>query len=993
VTSRRDFLKTAGAAASLAVFGATNTGLLFESLTEMGEIVPPDKPETESDVEIKYSVCLQCHSGCGIRCKIQNGTIIKIDGNPYHPNTLEPHIPYDTGSQVALNYAGRICAKGLAGFQTLYDPYRVKQPLKRSGPRGSGQWTAITWKQAVQEIANGGTMPGAKTGEPQYTFEGVSSIRKFIARNDELAPSGKNVAEAISIRSSTPDDNVYRSKFTSAEWAKMGEFLIDPYAPELGPKSNQLVHMVGRAEHGRKEFTDRWFGNAFGTLNMRNDHTDICELSHHVGYKLISTKTHLKPDILNCEFLILFGSSLLEAGFPFLAVARKMTRAINEGHLKYVVVDPRYSRTAVHAQKWVPIIPGGDGALAMGMTKWIIENDKYDRKYLENTTKPAATDDGETTYTNATYLVQIEGSEEGKFVKIGGKSQVVKKGTTTVVDSDSVDHGELDPGQVTIGGVKCKTVFMLLKDNANEWTLEQYATEAGVDVEIIVELAGEFTNHGKKAVADFYRGPVQHTNGLHTALAIGLLNVLIGNQDWKGGLVAGGSHWHEMGTKTGNPYYPDKSLQDKVYPAKVSSWGVRVSRGGSKYEDSTEYLKNGYPAQQPWFPLLGKDLCHTCLQGIGEGYPYPIKAVFVTKANFNYSTPGMKDIIEQTFKDSSKVPLFVAFDVIIGEFSSYADYILPDGTYLEQWGTPHVAPTIQTKTSGVRPPVVPLMYPDTKLVEDWLIEIAKEIGLPGFGDNGFDAGVPLNQASEWYLKAIANIASEGAGVPGSTEEEKINYVLARGGRFEDYDGAYDGEKVNHKLGKMLAIYNEKLGTTIDSMTGARLSGTAKYIIVADAKGNAIRDLDSIYPFYLITYKTAIHTQSRTMANPYLVELWPENWIVINPSDASILEITDGDSIRVTSATNTTGIVGKAKLREGIRPGVVGVSHNFGHWEYGAKSNRIDTEETGSDLTRGAGVQSNLVMRLDDSIGRTMCLTDTIGGSACFYDTRVKIEKV
>jgi anaerobic selenocysteine-containing dehydrogenase len=712
-----------------------------------------------------------------------------------------------------------------------------------------------------------------------------------------------------------------------------------------------------------------------------------------VGFKLISGKTHLKPDILNCEYLILFGSSLLEAGFPFIAAARKMTRAINEGRLKYVVVDPRYSRTAVHAERWVPVIPGGDGALAMGMIKWIIDNDKYDENYLENTSKSAATDDDESTYTNATYLVQIEGDEEGKFVKDEGKFQVVEKGTTTVDDFDSVDHGELEPGEITVEGVKCKTAFELLKENADKWTFEQYGAEAGVDAKVIVELASEFTKYGKKAVAEFYRGPVQHTNGLYTALAIALLNVIIGNQDWKGGLVAGGSHWHEMGTKAGNPYYSDKSLQNQVFPDKVSSWGVRVSRGGSKYEDSTEYLKNGYPAQQPWFPLNGKDLSHTCLQGIGEGYPYPIKAVFITKANFNYSTPGMQEIIEQTFKDNSKVPLFVAFDIIIGEFSSYADYILSEGTFLEQWGTPHVAPIILTKTSGVRPPVVPLLYPDLKLEEDWLIEIGKEIGLPGFGDNGFDVGVPLNQSSEWYLKTVANIAAEGIGVPGSTEEEKINYVLARGGRFEDYEQAYDGEKVNHKLGKILAIYNETLGTTIDSMTGQRLSGTAQYLEVADAKGNAIKDLDPSYPFILITYKTAIHTQSRTMANPLLAELWPENWIVINPVDASTLGISDGDSIKITSATNTIGVGGKAKLREGIRPGVVGVSHNFGHWEYGAKSHSIGTQNTGSDLTRGVGVQSNPVMRLDDSIGKTMCLTDKVGGSACFSDTRVKIEKV
>lgn len=992
MVSRRDFLKLSGAAASLAVFAATNAESIFNHFSDPGEVINPDKVEIGTDVDVKYSVCLQCHSGCGIRCKIQDDRLIKIDGNPYHPNTLEPHLPYSTDPQEALNYAGRICAKGLAGMQTLYDPYRVKQPLKRSGPRGSGQWTAITWQQALNEIVNGGTLSGAKEGEADYTFAGLSEIRKFISTAEELMPGGKTMEEIISLRLSTEDNSAYRSQITEAEWAAMENYLIDPYAPELGSKSNQLVHMLGRGEHGRKEFTDRWFGESFGTINQRNDHTDICELSHHVGWKLLSGKTHLKPDLINCEFLLLFGSSLLEAGFPFLATARKITRAINEGRLKYVVVDPRYSRTAMHSMKWVPIIPGGDAALAMGMVKWIIDNGKYDQGYLENTGKDAASNDNESTWTNSTYLVQVEGDNKGSFLKIDDKIQIVAKGTVNVVDFDGVDHGELDPGEIIVNGVKCKTSFRLLKDNANEWTLEQYAAEAGLDVNTIVELAAEFTSHGKKAATEFYRGPVQHTNGLYTALALVTLNTLIGNGDWKGGIVAGGSHWHEMGTKTGNPYYPDVSLQSKIYPSKTKSWGVRLSRAGAKYESSTEYLKNGYPAQKPWFPLLGKDLSHVCLQGIADQYPYPIKAVFITKANFNYSTPGMRGIIEQTFTDNNKVPLFVAFDVIVGEFSSFADYILPDGTYLEQWATPHVSPVILTKTSGVRTPTVPLLYPGIKLEEDYLIDIAKALSLPGFGNDGFDVGVPLNNASDWYLKSIVNIALEGEGVPGETQDAKLNYVLARGGRFEDYSQAYSGEKVNHKFGKMFNIYSEQLGTTKDSMTGQLFFGTGKYVRIADAMENPIDNIDSSFPFRLITYKTAIHTQSRTIANPYLVELWPENWIVINSKDALTLGVSDGDIIKIISATNSNGVEGKAKLREGIRPGVVGVSHNFGHWQYGAKPQRIDAKVTESDPERAVGIQSNEVMRLDTSIGGTMCLTDKIGGSASFYDTRVRIEK-
>ncbi|RLC31099.1 MAG: hypothetical protein DRH37_03800, partial [Deltaproteobacteria bacterium] len=43
-----------------------------------------------------YSVCLQCHTACPLKCKIQDGLLAKIDGNPYTPQNLLPHLPHKT---------------------------------------------------------------------------------------------------------------------------------------------------------------------------------------------------------------------------------------------------------------------------------------------------------------------------------------------------------------------------------------------------------------------------------------------------------------------------------------------------------------------------------------------------------------------------------------------------------------------------------------------------------------------------------------------------------------------------------------------------------------------------------------------------------------------------------------------------------------------------------------------------------------------------------
>jgi anaerobic selenocysteine-containing dehydrogenase len=83
--------------------------------------------------------------------------------------------------------------------------------------------------------------------------------------------------------------------------------------------------------------------------------------------------------------------------------------------------------------------------------------------------------------------------------------------------------------------------------------------------------------------------------------------------------------------------------------------------------------------------------------------------------------------------------------------------------------------------------------------------------------------------------------------------------------------------------------------------------------------------------------------------------------------------------------------GKVKPIEGVRPGVVVVSHHYGHWAYGANDVVIDGEKVRGDDRRKKGLSPNGAMRLDEHT-KTSCLTDPIGGSASFYDTRVRLVR-
>jgi anaerobic selenocysteine-containing dehydrogenase len=80
------------------------------------------------------STCRQCPAGCGIVVRIMNGRALKIEGNPEHP----------------LN-RGKLCARGQAGLQLLYNPDRLRGPVGQA-QRGSRAFQSLEWNEAVNRL-------------------------------------------------------------------------------------------------------------------------------------------------------------------------------------------------------------------------------------------------------------------------------------------------------------------------------------------------------------------------------------------------------------------------------------------------------------------------------------------------------------------------------------------------------------------------------------------------------------------------------------------------------------------------------------------------------------------------------------------------------------------------------------------------------------------------------------------------------------------------
>ena len=1046
--TRRDLLKSGVFLGGSALLG----GLLPEAIASAQPVrLGPEEVYTLAKPEnVLYGVCLQCNTQCPFKAKILDGVLIKLDGNPYGPQNMLPHIGYDTPPDQAARVDGKLCPKGQAGIQTVYDPYRIRKVLKRAGPRGSNQWRSIPFDQAIREIVNGGKL-FADIGEDRV----VPGLKDLFAVKD--AKTMKALADdAAAVAKKTMTLEEFKAKHAGEL-----DLLIDPDHPDLGPKNNQLVFLAGRIEPGRADFSKRWVINSFGSNNWY-EHTTICEQSHHIAYTWTTAQydkgswtpgpNHMKPDFTGAEFVIFWGTSPFEANFGPTSMSEQVTRSMVERGLQFAVVDPRLSKTAAKAKHWIPVKPGdGDGALAMGMIRWIIDNERYDRRFLENANRAAATADQEKSWTNSTYLVVLDDhGTPGRLLRAKdaglpapeGKDPahlfVVSKGGQLIAVDPNDDKNPVEGdllAEVRGEGFRAKTAFQLLKEEASGKSLEEYARIAGVRVSQIEVLAREFTSHGKRAAIEFYRGPVQHTNGFYTGRALVTLNMMMGNIDWKGGLNAGGGSWAAAGGKEGQPFDLGKQ-----HTGKLPAFGVKVTREGVQYEATT--LFKGYPAPRPFYPFTSQ-VYQEVIPAIGAQYPYPVKVLWLHKGTPVLATPAGGEQIA-ILRDLDKVPLFIADDIVIGETSMYADYLFPDLTYAERWAFLGLTPSEKTKGTKVRQPVVaPIPEIVTVFGEQMpismdamMLAFAEALGTPGYGKDGFDKGIDFTRPEDYYLKAVANIAAGDNpkdSVPEASAEElriflasrghlppavfdeakwrravgdanwkRTVYVLNRGGRFEGYDKAYSGAYLGHPYGKMMNMYVEPVAIARDSMTGKPFSGIARYEPIRNSDGTILEDMD--YPFYLITFKEVTGGQSRTPGNYWSQNaVVPENRVRMNPRDMAALGLKDGDLVRFSSRSNPDGtievvagkpevIVGKVQAVEGVRPGTVQVSWSYGHWAYGAREVRVDGQLIPGDARRATGLCTNALLALDQAT-KTTCLTDPIGGSASFYDTRVKVLKV
>lgn len=176
--TRRKFLKyTVAGASALTLESSFN---MLGSAMELSMGGNDISRSTRKSYKTIASTCAMCYDRCGILGFVDYGRLVKIGGNLEHPNSR-----------------GRLCAKGQAGINHLYDPDRILSPLKRTGKRGEGKWKKITWEEAYIEIS-ARIKDAQKKGKSEDIFflseRGISSL-PVIKRFMNSIGSGSVLAE------------------------------------------------------------------------------------------------------------------------------------------------------------------------------------------------------------------------------------------------------------------------------------------------------------------------------------------------------------------------------------------------------------------------------------------------------------------------------------------------------------------------------------------------------------------------------------------------------------------------------------------------------------------------------------------------------------------------------------------------------------------------------------------------------------------------------
>jgi anaerobic selenocysteine-containing dehydrogenase len=648
-------------------------------------------------------------------------------------------------------------------------------------------------------------------------------------------------------------------------------------------RQREIMYHVGRP--GEDGYANRVL-QAWG-IDGHNSHTNVCSSSARLGHFLWTGNDRPSPDYAHARTILLL-SSHLETGHYFNPHAQRIMEGQTNG-ATLIVIDPRLSNSSAKADLWLPAYSGTEGALLLAIARILLEEELFDREFVRQWVDWRG-------YLRARHPDQPETFE-------------------TFVASLKTEYASFTPAFA-----------------------EQ---ETGVPAARIVEAAhavgrarGQFSTHSWRAAAAGNLWGWQITRCLY------LLVVLTGSVGTEGG----------VNLHLSNKFVPKHPLP----PSPPSYWNDLL-----------------FPREYPLaFFEMSQLLPHFLKEGRGR-----LDVYFTRVYNPVWTNPDGMSWIEM-LRNEDQVGLHVALTPTWSETAWFADYVLPMGIGTERHDTMSQE-THAAQWLGFRQPVLRVAREKrgetTKATYEanpgevweenefwialsWKIDPDGSLGIRKHFESIEKPGQPITM-DEYYGWMFEHSVP---GLPEAAAREGLTPLayMRKYGAFKIKDHAY-------RPHERPLTEDELAGTTTDEeravllkdgqAVGALVDGTARAGFPTLSRrleifASSLADWgwpEHALPRYVPSHvywreikrdegefdlmpnfrlPTLVHTRS---AVKWLYEISHSNPLWIATEDARRLGLQTGDLVKVL--TRIGYFVTRAWVTEGIRPGIVGMSHHLGRW--------------------------------------------------------------
>jgi anaerobic selenocysteine-containing dehydrogenase len=730
-------------------------------------------------------------------------------------------------------------------------------------------------------------------------------------------------------------------------------------------RRREIMYHVGRP--GEDGFANRVL-QAWG-IDGHNSHTNVCSSSARLGHFLWCGDDRPSPDYANARTILLL-SSHLESGHYFNPHAQRIIEAKAEG-ATLIVMDPRLSNTSAKADMWLPAYSGTEGAVLLAIARILLDEDLYDHEFVR-------------TWVNWRAFLAAEHS---------GRPQTFEN------------------------------FIAALKEAYAQFTPEYAETETGVPAAQIVEAARAIGRAGTRFATHNWRAAASgNLWGWQITRCLYLLAVLTGSVGAVGGVNMHGTN--KFVPKHPNPPPPPEYWNDLLYPRE--------------------------------FPLAFFEMSFLLPHFLKEGRGR-LDVYFTRVYNPLWTNPDGFSWMEM-LQDTDKIGLHVALTPTWSETAWFADYILPMGlgterhdtmsqeTHAGQWlGFRQPVCRVAREKRGERVGATYEANPGQVWEESefwvalsWKIDPDGSLGIRRYFESSARPGTPITM-DEYYGHIFEHSVP---GLPDAAAKEQLTPLayMRKYGVFQVSDRSYSreferqldpselGDSTTSADGETITRGGVAIGIIVDGIARAGFNtpsrrlelysttmvewGWPEHATPRYVPGHVHwRDLKreegefDLLPNFRLP--TLVHTRSPVK---WLYEISHSNPLWISTTDARALGLDTGDLVKVR--TRIGSFVTRAWVTEGIRPGVVAMSHHLGRWRLhedqgggrGASSLvRITREPAGRYVMKqvhGAGPfqsrdpDSSRVWWSEVGVHQNLAFPvqpDPVSGMHCWHQ-RVRVEK-